>query len=64
MVPVLMLYHEHDPDPEMRPEPIGAEQREKAHRAYGGWACRRISVFPAARATRLGYPRNGASGQE
>jgi hypothetical protein len=28
MVPVLMLYHEHDPDPEMRPEPIGAEQRE------------------------------------
>ena len=37
MVPVLMLYHEHDPDPEMRPEPIGAEQREKliAHMAAG-----------------------------
>jgi uncharacterized protein len=29
MVPVLMLYHEHDPDPEMRPGPISAEQREK-----------------------------------
>jgi uncharacterized protein len=28
MVPVLMRYHEHDPDLEMRPEPIGAEQRE------------------------------------
>jgi len=37
MVPVLMLYHEHDPDPEMRPEPIGAEQREKVieHMAAG-----------------------------
>ncbi len=37
MVPALMLYHEHDPDPEMRPEPIGAEQREKltAHMAAG-----------------------------
>jgi uncharacterized protein len=37
MVPVLMLYHEHDPDPEMRPAPIGAEQRETviAHMAAG-----------------------------
>jgi uncharacterized protein len=37
MVPVLMLYHEHDPDPEMRPAPIGAEQRETviAHMAVG-----------------------------
>ena len=37
MVPVLMLYHEHDPDPEMRPKPIGAEQREKVieHMAAG-----------------------------
>ncbi|MGA8556478.1 MAG: UPF0149 family protein [Candidatus Acidiferrales bacterium] len=37
LVPVLMLYHEHDPDPEMRPEPIGAEQRETVieHMAAG-----------------------------
>jgi uncharacterized protein len=37
MVPALMLYHEHDPDPEMRPEPIGAEQRETVidHMAAG-----------------------------
>ena len=37
MVPVLMLYHERDPDPEMRPEPIGAEQRETVieHMAAG-----------------------------
>ena len=37
MVPVLMLYHEHDPDPEMRPAPIRAEQRETVieHMAAG-----------------------------
>ena len=29
MIPVLMLYHEHDEDPAMRPQPIGPEQREK-----------------------------------
>ena len=28
MVPVLMLYHEHDEDPGMRPEPISPEKRE------------------------------------
>jgi len=28
-VPILMLAHENDPDPEMRPEPIDDEQREK-----------------------------------
>lgn len=37
MVPVLMLFHEYDADPEMRPEPIGKEQREKVitHMAAG-----------------------------
>src|SRR5438552_2605554 len=29
MIPVLMLYHEHDQDPSLRPQPIGREQREK-----------------------------------
>jgi len=29
MIPVLMLYHEYDEDPETRPKPIGPEQREK-----------------------------------
>jgi uncharacterized protein len=28
MIPMLMLYHEYDEDPEMRPKPIGPEQRE------------------------------------
>jgi hypothetical protein len=32
-----MLYHEHDEDPEMRPEPISTEQREDVivHMAAG-----------------------------
>jgi uncharacterized protein len=29
MVPVLMLYHEHDEDPKLRPGPIGPEKREE-----------------------------------
>ena len=29
MIPMMMLYHEHDEDPTMRPKPIGPEQREK-----------------------------------
>jgi uncharacterized protein len=29
MIPMLMLYHEHDEDPAMRPKPIGPEQRER-----------------------------------
>jgi uncharacterized protein len=29
MIPMLMLYHEHDEDPAMRPKPIGPKQREK-----------------------------------
>ena len=37
MVPLMMLHHEHDEDPEMRPKPIGPEQREDviAHMAAG-----------------------------
>ena len=37
ILPMLMLYHEHDPDPEMRPKPIALEQREDiiAHMAAG-----------------------------
>jgi uncharacterized protein len=28
LIPMMMLYHEHDEDPKMRPKPISAEQRE------------------------------------
>jgi uncharacterized protein len=29
LIPIMMLYHEHDEDPEMRPEPISLEKREE-----------------------------------
>jgi uncharacterized protein len=29
LIPVMMLYHEHDEDPKMRPKPISPEQREE-----------------------------------
>lgn len=29
LVPIMMLAHEHDPDPKMRPDPIPLEKREK-----------------------------------
>ncbi len=37
LIPMMMLYHEHDDDPEMRPEPISPERREDviAHMAAG-----------------------------
>ncbi len=37
LIPMMMLCHEHDEDPEMRPKPISPEQREniKAHMAVG-----------------------------
>jgi uncharacterized protein len=37
LVPMMMLFHEHDEDPKMRPKPISREKREdiKAHMAVG-----------------------------
>jgi uncharacterized protein len=37
LIPMMMLYHEHDEDPEMRPQPIDPEKREDiiAHMAAG-----------------------------
>ena len=37
LIPMMMLCHEHDEDPEMRPEPISAEKREEiiVHMAAG-----------------------------
>ena len=37
LIPMMMLFHEHDEDPEMRPQPISPEKREDiiAHMAAG-----------------------------
>ena len=47
MIPMMMLYHEHDEDLSMRPKPIDRKQREKLYRVYGGWFIGSISVFQA-----------------
>jgi uncharacterized protein len=31
MIPMMMLYHEHDEDLSLRPKPIGFEQRERLY---------------------------------
>ena len=38
LIPMMMLCHEHDDDPEMRPEPISPREARRNHRAHGGWA--------------------------
>ena len=37
LIPIMMLYHEHDEDPEIRPDPISPEKREEVivHMAAG-----------------------------
>ena len=55
MVPVMMLYHEHDEDPELRPGSIGPEQREEIVAQMAAGIVRAYRYFrphqqPAARA--------------
>lgn len=67
LIPMMMLYHEHDEDPEMRPDPISPEQREEVivHMAAGLLAAHKYfreraaayaeSVFePPRRAAKIG----------
>ena len=52
LIPMMMLHHEHDEEPEMRPDPISPEKREEVivHMAAGllgayryFWAQRQVS---------------------
>ncbi|SRR5208282_3824106 len=65
LIPMMMLYHEHDEDPKMRPKPISAEKREEVivHIAAGLlgacsylWSQRQVS--PSVHASE---PRRNAS---
>jgi len=38
LVPMMMLFHEHDEDPEMRPEPISNGTARRRDRSRSGWA--------------------------
>jgi uncharacterized protein len=65
LVPMMMLFHEHDEDPEMRPKPISPEKREEviAHMTAGLLrACRYFraqrQVNPSARTSE---PRRSAA---
>ena len=49
MVPVLMLFHEHDEDPELRTEPIGPEKREKVILQMAAGTVRAYRYFRAHR---------------
>ena len=50
LIPMMMLYHEHDEDPKMRPKPISPEKREDVivHMAAG--LVGSVSVFPRSSA--------------
>ena len=57
LIPMMMLCHEHDEDPEMRPKPISPEKRGRSHRAHGGWAVGGVSVFQRTAAGQSRCPR-------
>ena len=70
ILPMMILYHEHDADPETRPPAIGPEQREEiiAHMAagllqiYRYYLSQRQSSIPAPRVThRAAGDRQGRS---
>ena len=66
MVPVLMLFHEHDEDPELRPGPIDPEKREEVIVQMAAGIVRAYRYFrphpqPGARADQVGSP--GGSGK-
>ena len=56
MIPMLMLYHEHDEDPKMRPKTISPEQPEKPILHIGGWSGRSVSVLQSAAGNRSERP--------
>ena len=70
MIPMLMLYHEHDEDPSLRPNSIAPEQREKiiasmavglgeAYRYFGQRRKHEVATRePAARSTQRKIGRN------
>jgi uncharacterized protein len=54
LVPIMMLFHEHDKDPKMRPKPISPEQREKAILHMAAGLLRAYRYFRAQRETYVG----------
>jgi len=63
MVPVLMLYHEHDEDPEMRPGPIGPKQREEIILQMAAGIVRAYRYFRPHRQPQAGGDKAGILGK-
>lgn len=69
VLPMMLLYHEHDEDPEMRPEPIDPEKREEVivmmaaglARAYRHFTSKRDAS--AERSSKVRPQRNGKVGR-
>lgn len=51
LIPVMMLCHEHDEDPAMRPKPISAEQREEVIAGMAAGLLRAYKYFREQRQT-------------
>jgi uncharacterized protein len=54
LIPMMMLYHEHDEDPEMRPKPISTEQREEVIAGLAAGLLRAYKYFREQRQTYAG----------
>jgi uncharacterized protein len=63
MLPVMMLYHEHDDDPELRPPPIGPEQREEMILQMAAGVVRAYRYFQRRAAIPSPRSRPGKSGR-
>jgi len=54
LIPMMMLCHEHDEDPEMRPKPISPEQREDAIVCMAAGLLRAYKYFRSEREAHAG----------
>jgi uncharacterized protein len=45
LIPMMMFYHEHDEDPEMRPDPITPDKREQVIAFMAAGVDERLRVF-------------------
>jgi len=56
LIPMMILYHEHDEDPEMRPEPITPDKREKVIALMATGLINAYEFFRKERDGALGIP--------
>ncbi len=59
LIPMMMLYHEHDEDPETRPDPITPDKREKLIALMAAWLMNAYEYFRKEREADLGEARRG-----